>query len=46
LLGFEEVAYMALFGWLAVAGPGPVSLDYLLQKQFPESRVGAPVRAV
>ena len=32
LLGFEEVAYMALFGWLAVAGPGPVSLDWLLQK--------------
>lgn len=32
LLGFEEVAYMALFGWLAVAGPGPISLDYLLQK--------------
>ncbi len=32
LLGFEETAYMALFGWLAVAGPGPVSLDYLLQK--------------
>ena len=30
LLGFEEVSYMALFGWLAVAGPGPVSLDYLL----------------
>jgi hypothetical protein len=22
---------MALFGWLAVAGPGPISLDWLLQ---------------
>jgi putative oxidoreductase len=32
LLGFEEIAYMALFGWLAVAGPGPVSLDHLLQR--------------
>ena len=32
LLGFEEIAYMALFGWLAVAGPGPVSLDWLLQR--------------
>ena len=32
LLGFEEVVYMALFGWLAVAGPGPVSLDWLLQR--------------
>ncbi|MTD93381.1 DoxX family membrane protein [Hyphomicrobium sp. xq] len=34
LLGFEEVAYMALFGWLAVMGPGPVSLDHLLQRKF------------
>ncbi len=34
LLGFEELAYMALFGWLAVAGPGPVSIDRLLQKWF------------
>ena len=33
LLGFEEVAYMSLFGWLAVAGPGPVSLDHLLQRR-------------
>lgn len=32
LLGFEEVSYMALFGWLAISGPGPISLDYLLQK--------------
>lgn len=32
LAGFEETAYMALFGWLAVAGPGPVSLDNLLQR--------------
>jgi putative oxidoreductase len=30
LLGFEEMAYLALFLWLAVAGPGPVSLDALL----------------
>jgi putative oxidoreductase len=34
LLGFEEVAYMALFGWLAVSGPGPISLDYLLQRRY------------
>ena len=34
LLGFEEVAYMALFGWLAVAGPGAVSLDELLQRLY------------
>jgi len=34
LLGFEEVAYMALFGWLAVAGPGPISLDAVLKRTF------------
>jgi putative oxidoreductase len=38
LLGFEEVAYMALFGWLAVAGPGPVSLDHVLQRQYSEGQ--------
>lgn len=32
LLGFEELSYMAMFLWLAVAGPGKVSLDYLLQR--------------
>jgi len=31
LLGFDEVAYMVLFLWLAVAGPGPLSFDWLLQ---------------
>ena len=44
LLGFEEVAYMALFGWLAVAGPGPVSLDRLLQGMFSEPENGNPLR--
>ncbi len=34
LLGFEEVAYMALFGWLAVKGPGPISIDHVLQKRY------------
>jgi putative oxidoreductase len=32
LLGFEEISYMAMFLWLAVAGPGKASLDYLLQR--------------
>ena len=44
LLGFEEVAYMALFGWLAVAGPGPVSLDWLLQRMFSNPVVPSPLR--
>jgi putative oxidoreductase len=32
LLGFDEVAYLALFLWLAIAGPGPVSIDSVLQR--------------
>ena len=32
LLGFEEVSYFVMFAWLAVAGPGPVSLDHLILK--------------
>jgi putative oxidoreductase len=30
LLGFEEAVYFAGFMWLAIAGPGAVSLDRLL----------------
>ena len=30
LLGFEEVSYFVMFAWLAIAGPGPVSLDHFL----------------
>lgn len=30
LLGFEEATYFAVFIWLAIAGPGAASLDYLL----------------
>jgi putative oxidoreductase len=32
LLGFEEFTYLVVFLWLAVAGPGPLSLDRLLGK--------------
>jgi len=31
LLGFEEWTYIVLAFWTAVAGPGPLSLDRLLQ---------------
>jgi putative oxidoreductase len=34
LLGFDEFAYLALFLWLAIAGPGKVSLDDLLQSWY------------
>ncbi|MGH8772781.1 MAG: DoxX family protein [Burkholderiales bacterium] len=32
LLGFSEFAYLAIFLWLAIAGPGAFSLDHLLQR--------------
>lgn len=32
LLGFDETEYLALFAWLAIAGPGRVSLDRLLTR--------------
>jgi putative oxidoreductase len=32
LLGFEEVSYFVMFAWLAIAGPGPASLDHLILK--------------
>lgn len=35
LLGFSETAYLAIFFWLAVAGPGKLSLDYLLTRERP-----------
>jgi putative oxidoreductase len=30
LLGFDEFEYLALFLWLAIAGPGPLSVDELI----------------
>ncbi len=34
LLGFDEFAYLALFLWLAIAGPGPVAIDpYLIRSK-------------
>jgi putative oxidoreductase len=40
LLGFDEFEYLALFLWLAIAGPGVVSLDHLLMRM---TRRPAPV---
>jgi putative oxidoreductase len=34
LLGFDEFEYLALFLWLAVAGPGVLSLDHVLQRTW------------
>jgi putative oxidoreductase len=38
LLGLEEFLYLALFVWLAVAGPGALSLDFMLQRSFGGAR--------
>jgi len=32
LLGFDETEYLALFLWLAIAGAGTVSIDWLLRR--------------
>jgi putative oxidoreductase len=34
LLGFDEFEYLALFLWIAIAGPGVLSLDHLLQRWY------------
>lgn len=33
-LGFEEIMYLAIFLWLAIAGPGVVSIDRVLQQRW------------
>jgi putative oxidoreductase len=42
LLGFDEFEYLALFLWLAIAGPGVVSVDYWLERWY--ARVSGPSR--
>jgi uncharacterized membrane protein YphA (DoxX/SURF4 family) len=34
------MSHVALFLWLAIAGPGPISIDYLLTKGRREDRPG------
>jgi len=41
LLGFDEFEYLALFLWLAIAGPGAVSLDQWLQRHLDRASRGA-----
>jgi putative oxidoreductase len=38
LLGFDEFEYLALFLWLAIAGPGMVSLDHWVERWFANDR--------
>lgn len=42
LLGFDETEYLALFLWLAIAGAGRVSLDWLLERRLDASGRGRP----
>jgi putative oxidoreductase len=44
VLGFEEFTYIVLFTWIAIAGPGPISLDRLLGGWFKRPKTVAPVR--
>jgi putative oxidoreductase len=37
LLGLDEFEYLALYVWLAIAGAGRVSLDYLIQRWYDRS---------
>jgi putative oxidoreductase len=39
LLGFDETEYLALFLWLAIAGAGTLSIDWLLGKRRSELEV-------
>jgi putative oxidoreductase len=39
LLGLVEWAYVVIFVWLGIAGPGPVSLDYLIARAAGRERV-------
>jgi putative oxidoreductase len=34
LVGFDEVIYLAIFLWLAIAGPGTIAIDRMLQKRW------------
>ena len=38
LLGLVEWSYIAIFAWVAIAGPGPVSLDALIARALRRSR--------
>jgi len=46
LLGFDEFEYLALFLWLAIAGPGVASVDAWLQRWYDRGsgRGGAAVK--
>lgn len=44
LLGFEEWTYIVLAVWIAVAGPGPLSLDRLIRNFLRRANPGPSAR--
>jgi putative oxidoreductase len=42
LLGFDEFEYLALFLWLAIAGPGALSLDVPISRWLARQRQPSP----
>lgn len=45
LLGFDEFEYLPLFMWIAIAGPGVLSIDHVLQTIFGHSDSGDAIGA-
>ena len=45
LLGFDEFEYLALFLWIAIAGPGVLSIDHVLQRIFGRTDSGNAARS-
>jgi putative oxidoreductase len=45
LLGFDEFEYLALFLWIAIAGPGVLSIDHILQRIFGRTDSGDAARS-
>ena len=46
LLGLEEIMYLAIFLWLAIAGAGAISIDRLLEDQPADQTSPAAARSV
>jgi putative oxidoreductase len=42
LLGFEEFSYLAMYLWLIVAGPGKLSIDYLIKRRLSPQKQAYP----
>jgi putative oxidoreductase len=42
LVGFEEWSYLVLLVWLALSGPGPLSLDHLFARRLTRNRNPKP----